>query len=103
MVYRRRFDRYQTFLRGVRPTVAVCALVAVMSGWFFVRNDVLYGRPSPMSYDTIAKPMQAPFAKIPYLDHRSLGFFVGGNSAGSSRIPTSPWRPGSPRPGSGRP
>ena len=33
-----------------------------------------------MSYDTIAKSMQAPFEKIPYLDRRSLGFFVGGST-----------------------
>ena len=80
IVYRQRFDRHQTFARGVRPTVAVCALMAVMSGWFFVRNFVLYGRASPMSYDTIAKSMQAPFEKIPDLDRRSLGFFVGGST-----------------------
>lgn len=79
MVYRRRFDRHQTFLRGVGPTVTVCALMAVMSGWFFVRNFVLYGHASPMSYDTIARSMQAPFEKVPYLDRRSLGFFVGGS------------------------
>ena len=55
----------ETFARGVRPTVPPCALMAVMSGWFFVRNFVLYDRASPMSYDTIAKSMQAPFERSP--------------------------------------
>jgi hypothetical protein len=53
------------------------AVVVALAGWFFVRNQILYGEPSPTGYEGWAKKNQAPFELIPYLDRRTVGFFVG--------------------------
>ncbi|HVV52974.1 MAG TPA: hypothetical protein VHO06_25155, partial [Polyangia bacterium] len=60
-----------------KPLAVGAALVAALSGWFFVRNQVLYGQPAPTAYDAMLKPNQAPYEKIPYLQRRPLGFFLG--------------------------
>jgi uncharacterized membrane protein len=80
LIYRRRPERLQLVARGTRSLAIVFGLVAAISGWFFVRSAVLYGKFMPTSYDAIAKPIQAPFENIPYLDRRTLGFFVGGSN-----------------------
>jgi hypothetical protein len=60
-----------------RPLIVGAALVSALAGWFFVRNQVLYGKPAPTGYDGWAKAVQEPYEAIPCLDRRTLGFFVG--------------------------
>jgi hypothetical protein len=77
LVLQERTDRWE-LLRRSGPAVAVVFVVAfAISGWFYVRNHILYGKFVPTSYDSIAKAEQEPFEKIPYLDRRTAGFFVG--------------------------
>jgi hypothetical protein len=65
-------------LRRSGPAIAgVFGVAFAISGWFYLRNHVLYGKFVPTSYDSIAKASQEPFEKIPYLDRRTAGFFVG--------------------------
>ncbi|HSS40744.1 MAG TPA: hypothetical protein VLT58_18400, partial [Polyangia bacterium] len=61
----------------VRPLAAGAAVLFAISGWFFVRNQVLYGMLAPTGYDGTLKINQAPYEKIPYFRRRHLGFFVG--------------------------
>ncbi len=73
-----RADRPLAALRARAGLLAAAAAIVVgLSGWFFVRNQILYGKPAPTGYDGWAKAVQAPYEKIPYLDRRTLGFFVG--------------------------
>lgn len=78
ILFVRRWTARGELLRRTGPAVAVVFGVALaISGWFYVRNQVLYGKLVPTSYDSIAKSEQEPFEKIPYLDRRTAGFFVG--------------------------
>ena len=74
-------DRFSILRRAARTMAIVFGLTAAVSGWFFVRNQMRYGKPMPFSYDSIAKAEQEPIEKIPYLDRRTAGFFVGGSTA----------------------
>jgi hypothetical protein len=60
-----------------KPLAVGASLVVAISGWFFVRNQVLYGMPAPTGFDGTLKANQAPYEKIPYFQRRPLGFFVG--------------------------
>ncbi len=60
-----------------KPLAAGAALTVALSGWFFVRNQALYGQLAPTAFDGMLKPNQAPYEKVPYLDRRPLGFYVG--------------------------
>jgi hypothetical protein len=62
-----------------RPLIAGALILAVIAGPFFVRNQILYGHPAPTGYDGLLKPNQAPYERIPYLDRRPLGFYLGWN------------------------
>lgn len=64
-----------------RPLLAGGLIIAALSGWFFMRNQILYGKPAPTGYDGWAKANQAPFDSVPLLDRRTLGFFVGFDDA----------------------
>ena len=64
-----------------KPFAVGAAIVVALSGWFFVRNQMLYGRPAPTGYDGILAPNQAPFEKIPYLSRRPSGFYWQWDSA----------------------
>ena len=60
-----------------RPLAVGTSLVVALAGWFFVRNQVLYGQPAPTVYDSMLKPNQAPYEKIPYFQRRPLAFYFG--------------------------
>ena len=57
------------------------AIVVALSGWFFVRNQILYGRPAPTGYEGMMVPNQAPYEKIPYLSRRPPAFYWQWDSA----------------------
>jgi hypothetical protein len=62
-----------------RPMIAGALVLAAVAGPWFVRNQMLYGQPAPSAYEGYLKPNQAIYDGIPYLDRRSLGFYVGWN------------------------
>lgn len=62
-----------------RPMIVGAALLAAVAGPFFVRNQILYGQPAPSAYEGSLKANQAPYEKIPYLERRPLGFYLGWN------------------------
>ena len=64
-----------------RPVLAGAAIVVALSGWFFVRNQILYGQPAPTGYEGLMAPNQAPYEKIPYLSRRPLAFYWQWDSA----------------------
>jgi hypothetical protein len=67
--------------------LAVCAFV---SGWYFARNVRDYGRPFVTSFDLKSQHfLVADMQKVPYLERRSLGFFVGWDKA----VPLFPYYP----------
>ncbi len=76
-IVRRRGSWAQALRDRARALIVGGLIVGALSGWFFVRNQVLYGQLSPTGYDGWAKKIQAPFAGTPYLDRRTLGFFAG--------------------------
>jgi hypothetical protein len=79
---RRRGEPWRTALRcRAKPLAAGAAVIVALSGWFFVRNEVVAGKLSPTSYDGFAKGVQAPYEPTPYLDRRTAGFFVGWDRA----------------------
>jgi hypothetical protein len=73
-----------------KPLVTGAAIVLSLSGWFFVRNQVLYGRPAPTGYEGLMAPNQAPYEKIPYFSRRPLAFYWRWDSAifGDPYVPT---------------
>ncbi len=62
-------------LRARRKPFAVGAIIVVaLSGWFYVRNEKLYGMLAPTGYEGLVKASQAPYEKIPYLQRRDPDF-----------------------------
>jgi hypothetical protein len=61
------------------PMFAGGLVLAAVAGPWFVRNQIRYGQVAPSAYEGAMKPNQAEFEKIPYLDRRPLGFFLGWN------------------------
>ncbi|HMF41646.1 MAG TPA: hypothetical protein VKQ32_13300 [Polyangia bacterium] len=59
------------------PIAALVVIVASLTAPFFVRNQMLSGQLAPSAYEQALQPNQAPFEKIPYLQRRPLGFYVG--------------------------
>ena len=64
-----------------KPVAAGAAIVVALSGWFFVRNQILYGLPAPTGYEGMMVANQAPYEKIPYLERRPPAFFWQWDSA----------------------
>lgn len=64
-----------------KPLVAGAAIVVALSGWFFVRNQILYGMSAPTGYEGMMAANQAPYEKIPYLSRRPLAFYWQWDSA----------------------
>ena len=64
-----------------KPFAVGAAIVVALSGWFFVRNQILYGRPAPTGYEGILAPNLAPYEKIPYLSRRPPAFYWQWDSA----------------------
>ena len=58
-----------------KPFAIGAAIVVALSGWFYVRNQILYGLAAPTAYEGVLAPNQVPYQKIPYLSRRPLGFF----------------------------
>lgn len=75
----------QPWLAGCRvrwsPLALGTVLLVTISGWFFVRNQVLYGEVAPTVYESMLKPNQAPYEKIPYFQRRMPGFYCGWDPA----------------------
>ena len=69
----------ETWRRALRvrwkPLAIGAAIVVALSGWFFVRNQVLYGQPAPTGYEGSLRVNQAPYAAIPYLYRRASDFY----------------------------
>ena len=67
--------------RALRPRALPLAggvvVLACLTGPFFVRNQILYGKLSPTGYDGALKPNQAVYEGIPYFKRRPLAFYVG--------------------------
>jgi hypothetical protein len=63
----------------LRPLLAGALVLVAVSGWYFARNKALVGQFAPTAYDGFQKPVQAEFEKIPYLERRPVGFFLGWN------------------------
>jgi hypothetical protein len=69
-------DRWRPALRlRWKPMAAGAGIVLALSGWFFVRNQILYGMPAPTGFEGPMKVNQAPYEAIPYLRRRSPGFY----------------------------
>jgi hypothetical protein len=58
-----------------KPAAVGGCIVLALSGWFFVRNERLYGQPAPTGYEGMMKANQAPYEKIPYLQRRQGSFY----------------------------
>ncbi|MFL5307690.1 MAG: ArnT family glycosyltransferase [Polyangia bacterium] len=64
-------------LRARSKPLAVGALIVVaLSGWFYARNEKLYGMLAPTGYEGSVKASQAPYEKIPYLKRRDPDFLL---------------------------
>ena len=59
------------------PIISGAAVLACLTGPFFVRNQILYGKMSPTGFDGALKQNQAVYEQIPYLKRRPLAFYVG--------------------------
>jgi hypothetical protein len=84
-------ERWRPALRvRWKPFAVGAAIVVALSGWFFVRSQILYGRPAPTGYEGLMAPNQAPYEKIPYLSRRAPGFYWQWDSAifGHPYVPT---------------
>ena len=64
-----------------KPLAVGASLLFALSGWFFIRNQALYGLFAPTGYDGTLKINQEPYEKIPYLQRRHLSFFLGWSPA----------------------
>ncbi len=62
-----------------RPLLAGALVLAAVAGPFFVRNEILYGHLSPTAYEGPVKEENAQYEKIPYLQRRSIGFYLAWN------------------------
>jgi hypothetical protein len=75
-------DRWRSALRlRWKPIAVGAAIVVALSGWFFARNQILYGQPAPTGYEGMMAPNQAPYEKIPYLSRRPGAFYWQWDSA----------------------
>jgi hypothetical protein len=59
------------------PLIAGALVLAAVAGPWFVRNLVLYGQAAPSAYEGSLKRNQAPYAAMPYLARRPVGFYLG--------------------------
>jgi hypothetical protein len=64
--------------RAMPLCAGTLALVAI-AGPFFVRNQILYGQPSPTGYEGAMKVNQAIYDNVSYFDRRPLDFFYAWN------------------------
>ncbi|HXT96189.1 MAG TPA: glycosyltransferase family 39 protein [Polyangia bacterium] len=60
-----------------KPYAVAASIALALSGWFYVRNQRLYGQLAPTAFEGMLKPNQEPFEKIPYLERRAPDFFWG--------------------------
>jgi hypothetical protein len=73
-----------------KPFAVGAAIVVALSGWVYVRNQILYGIAAPTAYEGVLAPNQVPYGKIPYLSRRPLAFFWQWDNAifGHPYVPT---------------
>jgi hypothetical protein len=63
-------------LRRFAPWVAALLMTAAVSGWYFARNERLYHKAFLAGYDGLDAGYLGQTQNTPYLDRRTLGFFV---------------------------
>lgn len=64
-------------LKRAAPWVLSLAVLLATSGWYFARNQRLYGKPILSGFDGVDGPPPARIENLPYLDKRPLAFFIG--------------------------
>jgi hypothetical protein len=63
-------------LRAV-PWLAVVLVPVLLTGWYFGRNIKQYRTPFLTSFDLSERGPMLEFEKVPLIDRRKLGFFIG--------------------------
>jgi hypothetical protein len=74
MVHRQ--DRWEGRLRRFVPWLGGLLVVGAVSGWYFARNERLYHKAFLSGFDGLDTGYLAETQKTPYLDRRTLGFFL---------------------------
>jgi 4-amino-4-deoxy-L-arabinose transferase-like glycosyltransferase len=90
-------DDWATRTRHLLCWAWMLAACVAVCGWYFSRNVRDYGRPFVTSFDVSSQHhLVADLQKVPYLERRSLGFFVSWDAA----VPLFPYYPSGiePRP-----
>jgi len=65
-------------IRRALPWLVVLVALTATSGWYFARNQQLYGKAILSGFDGVDGALAPPgLEDTPYLDRRPLGFFVG--------------------------
>ncbi len=64
-------------IRCTVPWLGMLAAFAITSGWYFARNQRLYGKAVLSGFDGTDGPVPASVEATPYLDRRTLGFLTG--------------------------
>jgi hypothetical protein len=76
-IARARPSRWPALRARALPIIGAAVVLACLTGPFFVRNQILYGKMSPTGYEGSLKPNQAVYEGIPYFERRPLAFYVG--------------------------
>jgi len=58
-----------------KPVAVGGAIVVALSGWWFARNQIPFGKAAPTGFDGLLRVNQEPYEKIPYLKRRAPDFF----------------------------
>lgn len=70
-------DRKERLAR-LLPWSAALGVCLAIAGWYYARNVVKYHKPFLTSFDTTERAgAEARLGKLPLLDRRTLGFFIG--------------------------
>jgi hypothetical protein len=64
-------------LRRAAPWAVVLVTLTLTSGWYFRRNERLYGKPFLSGFDGLDGLPAAEKDETPVLDRRTMGYFVG--------------------------
>jgi 4-amino-4-deoxy-L-arabinose transferase-like glycosyltransferase len=74
MVHRQ--DRWEGRLRRFVPWLGGLLVVGAVSGWYFARNERLHHKAFLSGFDGLDTGYLGETQKTPYLDRRTLGFFL---------------------------
>jgi hypothetical protein len=70
-------SRWRAARARALPIIGGAVVLVCLTGPFFVRNQVLYGKLAPTAYEGSLAINQAPYQAIPYFKRRPFGFYVG--------------------------